>query len=116
MRKLSRTDEICRLYSDLWEKQFGEKYYIMWGFDHKYAKALETVPEDEIVRRTKVYFANPWYASCQHSLQAFVKNFNKFVPKAKKRTIRHVERMVVCCTPNCATAHSANQQCPKCGG
>ena len=72
------------LFASLWEKEYGEKFIIN-GMMCKWAKELVDVQDDTIVSRFRVYIREEFYQGCRHSLPAFVKNFNSFVPKVKAR-------------------------------
>ena len=95
VRKSSPCDTVITLYVQKWEKKYyPETYEIIWGFDRKMANEIVGVKLEKIAERLDVYLAHPFYESCRHSLAAFVKNFNNFIPvkkvrKSDQRTCEH---------------------------
>lgn len=96
------------LFASLWEKEYGEKFVIN-GMMCKWAKELVDVPDDTIVSRFRIYIREEFYQGCRHSLPAFVKNFNSFVPKVK------VGRREKACT-NCGEIGHSYTFCPNIKG
>ena len=79
---------ICQLYKELWETEFNEKYFIVKGKDHKWAKELieAGIDADTIVKRAKVYFKTEFYRNgCRCTFSAFAANINQFSEPTKKQ-------------------------------
>lgn len=108
-RQPNETYEKAMLFAQLWEEKYVGETYIITGKDLKYAKELKTIPNDEIVRRLRVYLKDDWYGeNCGHSLAPFVQNINNFIP-AKR------EDGVVMDCPLCGKSHAPHVDCSKVG-
>jgi hypothetical protein len=109
------------LYVNKWEENYlGEKYAIIWSFNMKMARELEDVPMDTVAERLDIYFRQSFYRNCKHSLAAFVKNFNQFIPNVVVRQQPAQSRalapksMLTCA--DCQTSHEYGKECenPEC--
>ena len=121
----SATGQRLLLFSQKWEENYqGERYIILWGFDQKLMKELEDVPLDTIAERLTIYFKDSWYRNCKHSVNAFVKNFNKFIDENpgsdRKQNGRQqtqplgksLDEIEYYCEP-CKRNHKGNELCPQ---
>lgn len=113
----SPTHQRLYLFAQKWEEHYvGETYAILWGMDMKWMKELEEVPMDTIAERLDIYFKDGWYNNCKHSLQAFVKNFNKFIPqKTKQHKPSNLPKQKVVCV-DCGKPFDFDKRCenPDC--
>lgn len=110
---------VCEVFKQMWEERFpGETFYIL-SMHLKYSKEIDSVPMDEIARRLRLYFSNDFYLCCNFSLQAFVKNFEKFVESPEEKKIKarreYMKELEIC--PNCDTRYlkSRGHTCPTLG-
>lgn len=82
---------VCELFRDLWQNEFNEKYFIVKGKDHKWAKELieAGIDADTIVRRAQVYFKTDFYRNgCRCTFAAFASNINQFSEPTKKQRLK----------------------------
>ena len=91
------------IFAQDWAKKYGEEYF-RTDWDLKFAKQLTGIDPDTQRSRQVIYFNDPWYENCKHSLSAFVKNFNKFVPAKKGEVV-----MFDC--PTCGKKHRPHDKC-----
>jgi hypothetical protein len=74
------------LFKSLWEQRYPNEVYVLVPMVFKWAKELIDVDNDLIVERFKIFASDEWYGeNTRHSLQSFVKNFNSFVPKTRRK-------------------------------
>lgn len=75
------------LFKRYWEtKYIGEEYFLL-GEVFKWAKELVGIEDVVIEERLKIYLKQEWHGdeTRRHSIAAFVKHFNSFVPKTRRR-------------------------------
>lgn len=74
------------LFKQKWDERYNpEDYTPIWSFDSKMMSELREVPLDTIAERLEVYMnrTDDWIINSRHSLNAFVRNFNRFIPEKK---------------------------------
>lgn len=82
---------ILKEFKFKWEKKHPNKTFAVLPMHYRRVKELLTPVEgfpaleaNEVIRRIDVYLNNKFYDVCQHSLNAFVKNFDLFQPPPEK--------------------------------
>jgi hypothetical protein len=86
------------LFKQLWEEKHPTETFALIPMVFRWAKELIEIDNDMIVERFKIFAEDEWYwENTRHSLPAFVKNFNSFVPKVRRRdgTIARREPMPI---------------------
>jgi hypothetical protein len=106
----------AEIYKQLWEAMYvGETCFLTSGH-FKAAHELWTsgITPDEFAQRLKVYFGNEFYGgeSCRHSLFAFVKNINSFIPPKKRKEANKAYELEFCHTHD--VTYRLGFGCPEC--
>ena len=86
MRKPNEVWQKAELFQQFWEAKYAPEPFIINGMVLKWAKELVGIDNDLIYQRWKIFSEDDWYGeNTRHSLPAFVKNFNSFVAKSRRK-------------------------------
>ena len=113
VRKSNPIQDRIILFAQKWEERYPEETYIIaWGMDGKWMKELESVPLDSLSQRLDVYMNknDDWIVGCRHSLPAFVKNINKFIPETKPAKKKQNPVVLLC---ECGSPVEFGKDCPN---